>query len=159
MFQYRQYTMARFRDYHVFMRRRWIPLPVEETPPPIPSIPPTPLTPEELAADAAAREARKNRIRRLKGRERRRPEDRVTALTPVLSLLSLTESSELDDRTIRKAFLRRSRETHPDTSSQGGSDELFKRVVWAYALLATEESRNRLRSRRRPPEFPMGLDD
>ena len=133
----------------------------------------TPLTIEELAADAARREAEFLRVQKLKehgpkprakrGSKRKgaspvvRPVPKSIRLINLFALLGL-EVEEDDDKVIRRAFLARSKATHPD---HGGNEDDFKRVVWAYTLLCKKDRRRLLRARHIPhfPTVPSTFTD
>ncbi|MBY4797972.1 molecular chaperone DnaJ [Collinsella sp. AGMB00827] len=50
---------------------------------------------------------------------------------------------EADQRTIKRAFLRRAREVHPDVNQAADAEERFKEVNEAYSVLSDEQKRAR----------------
>lgn len=135
-------------------------------PPPI-----IPLTQEELEADARERFYKKMMRGLKKGKlprpmfEKRapvnsRPEEFKIphSLREIYEILHVsvdnlfldTVALCITDEMIKRAFHKRSLETHPD---RGGCEDEFKRVVWAYNLTSTEKRRAQILVS--VPAYPM----
>ncbi|MBE6480370.1 MAG: molecular chaperone DnaJ, partial [Olsenella sp.] len=62
---------------------------------------------------------------------------------------------DADARTIKRAFLKKAREVHPDVSDAPDAEERFKEVNEAYSVLSDEQRRSNY-DRYGDPEGPTG---
>ena len=52
---------------------------------------------------------------------------------------------DADQRTIKRAFLKKARKVHPDVSDDPNAEEKFKELNEAYSVLSDEQKRRELR--------------